>query len=129
MSYQRIPPEQPYPPPGKSRPGILGLSHTHLLPMSDVYPPLHPPHGPSVYPPPQPQGPHYQPPSGYQGYFNQGYRPYYPPPQLPPPSPRYGTHHDHCRHRRHGDEGSNSGFLKGCLAALCCCRLLEECCF
>ncbi|XP_051202226.1 uncharacterized protein [Lolium perenne] len=140
MSYQRIPHEQPYPPPGH-------FGSQPYPPPPDVYPPLHPPHGTSVctrtelsgkarrvrsqstrshfylttysqgrdhfpvgqrlwctsvYPPSQPQGPHHQPPSGYQGYFNQRQRPYYPPPQLPPPLPRYGTHHDHRRHRRHG---------------------------
>ncbi|KAL6646254.1 hypothetical protein ACP70R_017862 [Stipagrostis hirtigluma subsp. patula] len=112
MSYQRVPPNEPYPPPGYSQ-----SQPYPYPPPPDVYPPPpqghghghhgHAPHG--VYPPPQgPYPPPPQPPPGYQGYFDEGQRPYYPPPPQPPPP--YGGY----QQQHHGDEGSCSGFLKGC---------------
>ncbi|XP_062195082.1 cysteine-rich and transmembrane domain-containing protein WIH2-like [Phragmites australis] len=76
--------------------------------QSDPYPPPGYPHG---YPP--------QPPPGYQGYFHEQQGPYY-----PPSSGEY----DHDRHEEEDSCCGCSGFLKGCLAALCCCCVLEECC-
>ncbi|PUZ71130.1 hypothetical protein GQ55_2G289800 [Panicum hallii var. hallii] len=98
-------------------------------PPPDVYPPpqghgphVYPSHG--VYPPPQrPYPPPDQPPPGYQG-CNNDQRPYYPPPPQPPPPYAYGGG---CHDHHHGEDGC-SGFLKGCLGALCCCCVLEECC-
>uniref|UniRef100_A0A0E0QLQ4 Uncharacterized protein n=1 Tax=Oryza rufipogon TaxID=4529 RepID=A0A0E0QLQ4_ORYRU len=74
-------------------------------PSGAVYPPQGYPSSHGVYPPPQGPypPPHQPPPPGYQGYFNQGQQPYYPPPPLP---------YDHCHHHC-GDEGSGAGFLKG----------------
>lgn len=102
-------PPYPYPPPGYQGPSAPG------------YP----------YPPPPPPG--YQPPldqahcchhgpsqgyqQGYQGYFNPGY----PPQQYPPPQ-QYSTFSSPDPQRGY------TGFLEGCMAALCCCCLLEECC-
>lgn len=102
-------PPYPYPPPGYQGPPAPG------------YP----------YPPPPPPG--YQPPldqahcchhgspqgyqQGYQGYFNPGY----PPQQYPPPQ-QYSTFSSP------DTQGGYTGFLEGCMAALCCCCLLGECC-
>jgi len=92
----------PYPPPGYQGPSAPGYPYPPPPPGYQL-----PPdqthccqHGP-------PQG--YQ--QGYQGYFNPGY----PPQQYPTlssPDPQRGY----------------TGFLEGCMAALCCCCLLEECC-
>ncbi|XP_008222355.1 PREDICTED: cysteine-rich and transmembrane domain-containing protein A-like isoform X1 [Prunus mume] len=79
------------------------------------YAPPPPPPPPSPPPPPDyppPPGP--PPPPGYQGY-------YYPPPPpnpIPPPPPS------------HQEDGEPNCFsvLKGCLAAICCCWILDACC-
>nr|XP_043614416.1 cysteine-rich and transmembrane domain-containing protein WIH2-like [Erigeron canadensis] len=94
------------------------------------YPPPQPPtyagvyqyHDPSVggpvtgysYPPPSPQRP------GYQGYFAPQN---YPPPPQPPPYQVY-----HCEHECYDDHDGCSSFLRGCMAALCFCCILDECC-
>lgn len=68
-----------------------------------------------AYPPPG------YPPQGYpQGYPPQGYPPQgYPPP--PPYAPQYG------QPPRQQQGSSGPGCMEGCLAALCCCCLLDAC--
>ncbi|XP_042455323.1 cysteine-rich and transmembrane domain-containing protein WIH2-like [Zingiber officinale] len=68
-------------------------------------------------PPPQGYGKDAYPPPGYpasgyppqQGYPQQGY-----PPQYAQPPPR-------------NQQSSGPSFVEGCLAALCCCCLLDAC--
>ncbi|XP_018806458.2 cysteine-rich and transmembrane domain-containing protein WIH1-like [Juglans regia] len=60
------------------------------------------------------------PPPGYQGYFYEGY-----PPSQPGLAPSQPYHHEHYNDH---DSGCFS-ILRGCLAALCCFCVLEECCF
>ncbi|XP_041014326.1 cysteine-rich and transmembrane domain-containing protein WIH1-like [Juglans microcarpa x Juglans regia] len=59
------------------------------------------------------------PPPGYQGYFYEGYPPSQP--GLAPSQPY------HLEHYNDHDSGCSS-ILRGCLAALCCFCVLEECC-
>ncbi|KAK9669843.1 hypothetical protein RND81_13G158600 [Saponaria officinalis] len=122
MSYQRVP-EDFYPSPGYGTqyppptapppPGYPAGPPPPPPPLGyDGYPPLPPGFPPSQY--------NHQPiPGGYQGYFNDVYPP-------PPPYPRTEVYH--CEHYEHHDDGCLS-FLKGCLATLCCCCMLEECFF
>ncbi|XP_041012299.1 cysteine-rich and transmembrane domain-containing protein WIH1-like [Juglans microcarpa x Juglans regia] len=82
------------------------ISHESHLPSGQPSPY---PSEPGLQPPP-PSYPHPSPPpQGYQGYFHDGH---------PPPSRPY---------QRYDGSGCPS-FLRGCLAALCCCWALEQCC-
>lgn len=111
MSYQRAP-QQPYPPPGYPPPPGFPSAPP---PPYEGYPPPPPPYD-GYPPPPPPPPPHGYP--GYQGYFSEGYPP-------PPPQQYQHCHHEHYQNQ---DPGCTS-FLQACLAGLCCCCMVEECCF
>ncbi|XP_015890283.3 splicing factor-like protein 1 [Ziziphus jujuba] len=76
----------------------VGVPPPQGYPPKDAYPP--PGYPPQGYPPPQ------------QGYPPQGYPPQGYAPQYAQPPPR---------------QDNTTGCLEGCLAALCCCCLLDAC--
>uniref|UniRef100_A0A7N0UX64 Uncharacterized protein n=1 Tax=Kalanchoe fedtschenkoi TaxID=63787 RepID=A0A7N0UX64_KALFE len=107
-----------YPPPGSGYPAPF--------PGPDSFNPGPPP-PPGNFQPPPPPPPTYGGGSygydGYQGYFDQGYPP-------PPPRPLPPQHYNH--YQPPNDYDYNYGcdsFLRRCLGFLCCCWLLEACCF
>ncbi|CAM8950947.1 unnamed protein product [Rhodiola kirilowii] len=108
--------DDPFPPPGSGYPGPF--------PGPGGFNPGGPPppgnFQPSPPPPPPPGRYDYD---GYQGYFDQGYPP-------PPPRPLPPQHYNHYQqpYNYDYDNGCDS-FLRRCLGFLCCCWLLEACCF
>nr|ACG25707.1 annexin A7 [Zea mays] len=105
--------------------------HNHLYP--DAQPGLYPP------PPPAPPPAMANPPQGgygygyqYQGYLGEAANP--PPPYYytgswpeQPPAPSDGAPFRY-RYLQDQDDANCITFLRGCLAGLCCCCLLERCC-
>ncbi|KAL5736838.1 hypothetical protein ACOSP7_031291 [Xanthoceras sorbifolium] len=87
-----------------------------------VYPPTQPV---TAYPPPgQAQSyPLPQPPQELDGYTRVA----------PPPPIGYPTRHDKSGYPQHTHpvetKSRGDDFLKGCFAALCCCCVLDACCF
>ncbi|KAI4298580.1 hypothetical protein L6164_032121 [Bauhinia variegata] len=110
------------------QPRYTPFSNPNLLKKDMSYNQQPPPVGvppPQGYPPPEGYAKDAYPPPGYppQGYPQGGYPPPPPAQGYPPPyAPQYAQPPPQQQ-----QQSSGPGCLEGCLAALCCCCLLDAC--
>ncbi|XP_025824578.1 uncharacterized protein LOC112900065 [Panicum hallii] len=81
---------------------------------------LYPHAQPGLYPPPPPPANQHRGYQQYQGYFGGAEHPSHPWSEQPAASDGGPFHYQ--------DDADCITFLRGCLAGLCCCWLLEQCC-